>query len=53
MTHTNQQRLPYEDGYHMTQYFANDGDGWYLIGYDGVARDIPDTGDIADAFAKL
>ena len=27
----------------MLQEFRNDGDGWYLIGYDGVARDIQDN----------
>lgn len=46
-------RIPYEDGIHMTQYFVNDGSGWALIGYDGVLRDIPEDGEIAEAFAAL
>jgi hypothetical protein len=46
-------QIPYEDGVHMTQYFVHDGEGWYLIGYDGVARDISDDGEIAEVFAQL
>ena len=49
------QRIPWDDGYHMTQYFANDGDGngWYLIGYDGVRRNLPRKGEGYEAFKEL
>jgi hypothetical protein len=44
-------QIRYEDGIHMTQYFSNEGGAWFLVGYDGVQRDIPGTGEIAKAFA--
>ena len=45
-------QIRYENGIHMTQYFTNEQpDGWLLVGYDGVLRDIDDEGEIADAFA--
>jgi hypothetical protein len=46
-------RIAYEDGYSMTQYFTNEGSGWALIGADGVLRDIPEDGGIAEAFAEI
>ena len=46
--------IRYEDGVHMTQKFTNEHkEGWFLIGYDGILRDIPDTGEVADAFRQI
>ena len=46
-------KIKYDDGVHMVQYFIRDSDGWHLIGYDGVQRDVPKKGPIRDAFKRL
>ena len=47
------QKIAYEDGFSVTQYFVNDGTGWLFIDASGCLCEIPDEGEIADAFAEL
>ena len=46
-------RIAYDDGFSLTQYFTNEDGAWALIGADGVLRDLPEDGDVAEAFAAV